>query len=84
MLAGLSLLPRSRLHHGAALARGRSRLGRATAARKLLGLDNALLGTLLLAGAGILLLAGMTVFTIRRDAASDAVKRATAGLDDWD
>jgi hypothetical protein len=50
----------------------------------LLGLDNALLGTVLLAGAGILLLAGMTIFTIRRDAATDAVKRATAGLDDWD
>jgi hypothetical protein len=50
----------------------------------LLGLDNALLGTVLLAGAGVLLLAGMTVFTIRRDAAADAVKRATAGLDDWD
>jgi len=50
----------------------------------LLGLDNALLGTVLLAGAGVLLLAGMTIFTIRRDAAADAVKRATSGLDDWD
>jgi hypothetical protein len=50
----------------------------------LLGLDNALLGTVLLAGAGVLLLTGMTVFTIRRDAAADTVKRATAGLDDWD
>ena len=50
----------------------------------LLGLDNALLGTVLLAGAGVLLLAGMTIFTIRRDAAADAVKRATSGLVDWD
>jgi hypothetical protein len=50
----------------------------------LLGLDNALLGTVLLAGAGILLLAGMTMFTIRRDAAENAVKRAASGLDDWE
>lgn len=50
----------------------------------LLGLDNALLGTLLLAGAGIGVLAAMTVFTIRRDAATDAVKSATRGLEDWD
>ena len=50
----------------------------------LLGLDNALLGTLLLAGAGIGVLAAMTVFTIRRDAAADVVKNAARGLDDWD
>lgn len=50
----------------------------------LLGLDNALLGTVLLAGVGVLLLAGMTIFTLRRDTAADAVKRATSGLDAWD
>ena len=50
----------------------------------LLGLDNALLGTLLLAGAGIGVLAAMTIFTIRRDTATDAVKSATRGLDDWE
>jgi hypothetical protein len=50
----------------------------------LLGLDHALLGTLLLAGAGIGVLAAMTIFTIRRDTATDAVKSATRGLDDWE
>ena len=50
----------------------------------LLGLDNALLGTLLLAGAGIGVLAAMTIFTIRRDAATDVVKSAAHGLDDWE
>ena len=50
----------------------------------LLGLDNALLGTLLLAVTGIGVLAAMTVFTIRRDAATDVVKSAARGLDDWD
>ena len=50
----------------------------------LLGLDNALLGTLLLAGAGIGVLAAMTIFTIRRDAATDAVKSAARGLEDWE
>jgi hypothetical protein len=41
-------------------------------------------GTLLLAGAGVALLGGMTVFTIRRDVAADAVRRARSRLSDWD
>ena len=50
----------------------------------LLGLDNALFGTLLLAGVGIALLAGMTIFTIRRDVARDALAKARGGLEDWE
>ncbi|MDP2344765.1 MAG: hypothetical protein Q8O67_27705 [Deltaproteobacteria bacterium] len=49
----------------------------------LAGLDNALLGTLLLAGAGIALLAGMTIFTIKRDVAAAALKGASSRLDHW-
>jgi hypothetical protein len=29
-------------------------------------------------------LAAMTIFTIRRDTATDAVKSATRGLEDWE
>jgi hypothetical protein len=47
------------------------------------GLDNAVLGTLLLVGLGVALLAGMTIFTIRRDAAAGAWKRASGALDHW-
>ncbi len=49
----------------------------------LAGLDNAVLGTLLLAGVGIALLAGMTVFTIKRDVAAAALKGASSRLDHW-
>ena len=34
--------------------------------------------------AGIGVLAAMTIFTIRRDAATDAVKSAARGLEDWE
>jgi hypothetical protein len=50
----------------------------------LLGLDNAALGTLLLAGLGIAVLAAMTIFTLRRDAATAAVHQATRGMQSWD
>lgn len=50
----------------------------------LAGLENALLGTLLLATTGVGLLAGMTVFTIRRDAAARALRDATVRLRGWD
>jgi hypothetical protein len=50
----------------------------------LLGLDNAVLGTLLLVGLGVALLAGMTVFTIRRDAAQSAWQKASSRMSDWD
>lgn len=50
----------------------------------LLGLDNAALGTVLLAGLGIVVLAAMTIFTLRRDAATAAMQQATRGMQSWD
>jgi hypothetical protein len=50
----------------------------------LLGLDNAALGTVLLAGLGVAVLAAMTVFTLRRDAATAAVQQAASGMKRWD
>jgi hypothetical protein len=47
------------------------------------GLDNALFGTLLLVGCGVVLLGGMTLFTIRRDTAAHALKRAGERLTAW-
>lgn len=49
----------------------------------LAGLENALLGTLLLVGLGVALLAGMTAFTIKRESAGRAYRSLVDELGDW-